>query len=195
MDNNDEQFYLTTNHDLVELMHMKNKDLSAFVDSRRKNTLNPGFNIFEESNLPSKIRSKEIGIIFINQFEHLQKVTKGRPTIGHWVAYVNYPSLKFVYYIDTLAYFPSPKVRQYLETSGKRLVTFENAIQSIDSMKCGYYVVDLLSDINNLQRKTDKAVMKELDQYEIVDDGINDKKDVAHNEKKVLDDIISSPDD
>lgn len=42
MSNNEEEFYLTTNHDLVELMHMKNKDLSAFVDSRRKKTLNPG---------------------------------------------------------------------------------------------------------------------------------------------------------
>lgn len=176
-----EEIYLTSNDDLVRLMIDKNSKIDSFVDSRRKNTLNPGFNIFDENRLPRKIRKSEIGIIFIDEING----------VGHWVSYANFPGLKYIYYIDPLAHEASNKIKKYLESSGKKIIALEKAIQDVDSTKCGYYAVDLLSDINKLKRKNDKSVVKILHQYKFVNDGINDKNDVEHNESKVLDDVLN----
>lgn len=184
MDDSINEFdYVTSNYDLVDLMKKRNKDLKMFKDSRRKFGLNPPYNIYHENKLPKKIRKNEMGIIYLENKES---------QIGHWVGYYNKSNLDYVYYIDSLVGEVSSNVRKFLDTAGKsNIIGYKNPVQIIDSMKCGLFVVDILSDINNLLRKTDYMIFRVFAQYKPISKISSVHDDIVdYNEDKVIIDNV-----
>ena len=84
--------------------------------------------IYSRDNLPDKIHKLETGII------NLDDSMGGG---SHWICYRNVDK-QYCEYFDPFGLIMPNKIKNYLKTSGKKIVYSSDEIQERDSVLCGY---------------------------------------------------------
>jgi len=108
--------------------------------------------VFTENRLPNKVKRLESGIINYDD--------DGPGT--HWVCYYNDPKSNVIEFFDSYGLPPSDKIRQYLRTSGKRIVFNDSQLQQFSSVMCGYYCVHYLQS-----RKKGKTPLDIINNFDL----------------------------
>ena len=85
--------------------------------------------IYSRNALPESIHKKECGIINLDDIE-------GQGT--HWVCYRNLEK-NLVEYFDPFGLIMPYEIRDYLLTSGKKIVYSQDEIQNRETVLCGYW--------------------------------------------------------
>ena len=85
--------------------------------------------IYSRDNLPQKIHKLETGII------NLDDSMGGG---SHWICYRNVDK-QFCEYFDPFGLIMPNEIKNYLKTSGKKMVYSSDEIQERDSVLCGYW--------------------------------------------------------
>lgn len=87
----------------------------------------------------------------------------GGPGI-HWIGYHNDPNSRYVYYWDSFGAPINPRLKKYLNTSGKQIIAVNSHTQNLKAESCGQWclyflhtmeygdIFDLLSKINVLDQ-------------------------------------------
>jgi hypothetical protein len=109
--------------------------------------------VFTENGLPKRVRQLESGVV--NYDDH------GPGT--HWVCYNNSPMSVVIEFFDSYGLPPSDKIRQYLGTSGKRILYNDSQLQLFSSVMCGYYCVHYLKSRN--KRRLPSEIIYLFDQH------------------------------
>ena len=100
--------------------------------------------IYSRDNLPDKIHKLETGII------NLDDSMGGG---SHWVCYRNVDK-QYCEYFDPFGLIVSNEIKNYLKTSGKKMVYSSDEIQERDSVLCGYWCLYYL-----LERQKGKSLL------------------------------------
>ena len=85
--------------------------------------------IYSRDNLPNKIHKLETGII------NLDDSMGGG---SHWICYRNVDK-QYCEYFDPFGLIMPNEIKNYLKTSGKKMVYSSDEIQERDSVLCGYW--------------------------------------------------------
>ena len=115
---------------------LSNFDLEGWID---KLGIKHFRSIFSRDALPDKILKKECGIINLDDIV-------GRGT--HWVCYRNLEK-KLVEYFDPFGLIMPYEIRDYLLTSGKKIIYSQDEIQNRKTVLCGYWCLYYLNERQN----------------------------------------------
>ena len=100
--------------------------------------------IYSRDNLPDKIHKLETGII------NLDDSMGGG---SHWICYRNVDK-QYCEYFDPFGLIMPKEIKNYLKTSGKKIVYSSDEIQERDSVLCGYWCLYYL-----LERPKGKSLL------------------------------------
>ena len=103
--------------------------------------------IYSRDNLPEKIHRLETGIINLDD-----SIGGGR----HCCCYRNMDK-QFCEYFDPFGLITPYEIKNYLKTSGKKIVYSSDEIQERDSVLCGYWYLYYL-----LERQNGRSLLAEL---------------------------------
>ena len=92
--------------------------------------------IYSRNALPESIHKKECGIINLDDIE-------GQGT--HWVCYRNLEK-NLVEYFDPFGLIMPYEIRDYLLTSGKKIIYSQDEIQNRETVLCGYWGLYYLNE-------------------------------------------------
>ena len=112
---------------------LSNFDLEGWID---KLGIKHFKTIYSRDALPDKIYKKECGIINLDDIE-------GSGT--HWVCYRNLEK-NLVEYFDPFGLIMPYEIRDYLLTSGKKIIYSQDEIQNRDTVLCGYWCFYYLNE-------------------------------------------------
>lgn len=192
--------FSTTPEDLVYIMEKRNSSLLLFQKKVNNKSLIDNYNIYSYDNLPNRINRIEMGIIYLlpsdmtydEEFNKDNDITisdiyNSDDSIGHYIGYFNHKNLDRIYIIDPLDLPVSNELIDFFRKSGK-YGRSNLRFQPRYSSKCGFYVVDILTDLNNLDEINDEIVSKTISQYIPTQNGSISEK--IYNEIKVIKDNL-----
>ena len=112
---------------------LSNFDLEGWID---KLGIKHFRGIFSRDALPDKILKKECGLINLDDI-----VRQGT----HWVCYRNLEN-NLVEYFDPFGLIMPYEIRDYLSTSGKKMIHSQDEIQNRETVLCGYWCLYYLNE-------------------------------------------------
>ena len=113
--------------------------------------------IYSRNALPDKLYKKECGIINLDDIE-------GEGT--HWVCYRNLEK-NLIEYFDPFGLIMPYEIRDYLLTSGKKIIYSQDEIQNRETVLCGYWCLYYLNE-----RQKGKSILDVIH-----NEGFDDKSD------------------
>ena len=119
-------------------------------DMALQNNISP-FDVFGADQLPSKIQP--VANLIINHM--------GSPTGSHWTSVWNHPKAKYCVYFDSFGMPIDTRIKQFMRTSGKPLLSSTSHIQHILSDNCGSYCIRVLKEL--IQGKELHEIIAEFD--------------------------------
>ena len=121
--------------------------------------------VFSRDNLPNKIKRLETGIINLDT-----QIGNGT----HWVAYRNIDDTVCEYF-DSFGLIMSNEIKNYLKTSGEKLVYSSDEIQERNSVLCGYWCLYYL-----LERQKGRSIL------DVIHNASFDQNDHSVNHKFII---------